>query len=53
MSHFAALCPLLLIAMFPSDVEGLKTPNQNVSWTLDSLLLPSKYNKKVRPDIGG
>lgn len=47
---------IVLVAMFLPQVEMIlrfDLQDKNVTHMLDSLLLPTKYSKKVRPEIGG
>jgi len=49
------LVAVILVIFEVLQVEAIPRSNlldKNVSYTLDNLLLPAKYNKKVRPDIG-
>uniref|UniRef100_A0A1B6GS50 Neurotransmitter-gated ion-channel ligand-binding domain-containing protein n=1 Tax=Cuerna arida TaxID=1464854 RepID=A0A1B6GS50_9HEMI len=52
---FLAKVILLFIFFETCCVEGLmfNLIEKNVSNTLDNLLLPTRYSKKVRPEIGG
>lgn len=53
----STICAVFLFVLWsPLQIHCILRFNlqdKNVSYTLDNLLLPTKYNKKVRPEIGG